>query len=294
MRVAVIGRGEWLLDSAKLVSSIHDVVLILNPKGDTHYSVGKKEFKSFSSSAKAKFLSKVPSEDQLAQLLTDLNVEVVISANFPKIISSLLMNIPKFGWLNAHPGPLPRYRGNACPNWAILNGEKDYALTVHKMVEELDSGPIYDQFRFSISDKTYIEDIYKIMRREFPKMFLNSITMILDGKAPHRQKAEYSHTCYPRQDSDSEINWNDSADFISRIIRAYSRPFPGAFCHFNGVKIRIYKASVYSSYQGSYSAVNGQILGSSREGILVNCGTGVLLIEELSQEVDLKRRNRFA
>jgi len=70
----------------------------------------------------------------------------------------------------------------------------------------LDSGPIYDRFGFSISDKTYIEDIYKIMRREFPKMFLNSLSMILDGKAPYRQKAEYSHTCYPRQDSDSEIN----------------------------------------------------------------------------------------
>lgn len=66
MRVAVIGRGEWLLDSAKLVSSIHDVILVLNPKGDTHYSAGKNEFKSFSSLAKARFLSEVPSEDQLA------------------------------------------------------------------------------------------------------------------------------------------------------------------------------------------------------------------------------------
>lgn len=293
MRVAVIGRGEWLLDSAKLVSSIHDVVLVLNPKGDTHYSAGKKEYKSFSSAAKAKFLSKVPSEDQLAQLLTELNVEVVISANFPKIISSSLISTPKFGWLNAHPGPLPRYRGNACPNWAILNGEKDYAITVHRIVEELDSGPIYDQFGFSISDKTYIEDIYKIMRSEFPKMFLNSITMVLDGKAPHRQKAEYSHTCYPRQESDSRINWNTSADFISKSIRAYSRPFPGAFCYLNGVKIRIFKASVFTNQNGSSSAVNGQILGRSQEGILVNCGTGTLLIEELSQKVDLKRRSRF-
>ena len=294
MRIAVLGRGEWLLDSARLISSIHDVILVLNPKGDTHYLAGKKEFKSFSSLAKAKFLSEVPSEDHLAQLLIDLNIELVISANFPRIVSSTLLGIPTFGWLNAHPGPLPRYRGNACPNWAILNGEKDYALTVHKMVEELDSGPIYDQFGFSISDTTYIEDIYKIMRSEFPKMFLNSIAMIVDKKSPSNQKAEYSHTCYPRQESDSEINWNDSADFISRSIRAYSRPFPGAFCYFNGTKIRIYKASVYTNHQRSYSAMNGQILESSQERILVNCGTGILLIEELSQKINLQRRSRFA
>jgi methionyl-tRNA formyltransferase len=293
MRVAVIGRGEWLLDSARLISGIHDVVLVLNPRGDTHYSASKKEFKSFSSITKARFLSKVPSEDYLAQLLMDLNVELVISANFPRIVSSKLLRIPKFGWLNAHPGPLPRYRGNACPNWAILNGEKDYALTVHKMNEELDSGPIYDQFEFSISDATYIEDIYRIMRSEFPKMFLNSIEMILDKKSPRDQIVTHSHICYPRQESDSEIDWDESADFISRSIRAYSRPFPGAFSFFNGTKIRIYKARVYKNQQESYSAINGQILESSREGILVNCGTGILLIEELSQKVDLKRRSRF-
>jgi methionyl-tRNA formyltransferase len=294
MRVAVVGRSEWLLDSAKLLSNTHNIVLILNPKGDTHYSARKKEFKSFSSSINASFLSKIPSEDKLAGLLTHLNVDVVISANFPRIVTSSLLSIPKFGWLNAHPGPLPRYKGNACPNWAILNGEKVYALTVHKMVEELDSGPIYEQFEFSITDKTYIEDIYKIMKNEFPKMFLNSIGMIIDEKTPRIQQIDYAHMCYPRQDSDSEINWNYSADYISRVIRAYSKPFAGAFCYYNKNKIRIYKAREFTKKQGPISAVNGQILESSHEGILVKCGTGILLVEELSQKIDIKRRSRFA
>jgi len=292
MRIAVIGRGSWLLDSARKLVESNDIELVISYQGDTHYSVSSREYSDFAKSNGAQYLNQEFSQGRLCTILKDLEIDIVLSSNLPLILSYDVLSSTKYGWLNGHPGPLPRYRGNASPNWAILNGESNFGFVVHKMTEKLDEGPIYSHYNFEINNKTYIGDVYDLMDRVFPSLFeaaLNSVSIGLPGEVQDGRKATH---CFPRQDSDSKIDWRNNSQEIARLIRSYSKPFRGAYCYFEAEEIRIMRATAWPESYDTY-AVPGQIIDVGIESFSVACGSGVLVVEDFVGEPLLKRRSRL-
>jgi methionyl-tRNA formyltransferase len=86
-----------------------------------------------------------------------------------------MLNQFKYGIINAHAGDLPRFRGNACPNWALLVNENKIVLTLHKMTVDLDAGPILLQRQYPLNTNTYIKDIYEFLSENVPTMFVQEV-----------------------------------------------------------------------------------------------------------------------
>ena len=136
MNIAIIGRSEMMYDVAtELSNKGHSVKLIVTAKEAPEYKRKSQDFKELSERLQCSFLYKpsVTPED-IAQSVTSHNIEIAVSINYTGVISQEVIDLFPRGILNAHGGDLPRYRGNACQAWAILNGESKIGLCIHKMI----------------------------------------------------------------------------------------------------------------------------------------------------------------
>ena len=159
--------------------------------------------------------------------------ELAISVNWPSILGKRRSVCFASGILNAHAGDLPRYRGNACPNWAILNGETRIGLCVHKMAPgAVDAGPIVLKRFFELDDLRDIGDVYRWLEQAVPQMFIEAVNAIERGDVVLQEQPadpSLSLRCFPRRPEDGAIDWRAASDAVLRLVRASSRPFRGAF-----------------------------------------------------------------
>ena len=173
IRIGFIGRTKSLYDTIKMFSQLegYEVSFIWTCKDESYYEFSSKNFEDLAKELGVKyFYSSLISEfESLAE------ADVVVSVNFINIIPKVFIEKFKFGVINAHAGDLPRYRGNACPNWAILNDESEVVLSFHKMDEALDSGDVIRKEVFHLSKDTYIGEIYEWLDMMVPNGFLDSI-----------------------------------------------------------------------------------------------------------------------
>ena len=292
LSLAIIGRGEWLLNAAQHLSLFNSINLVMSYKGDSHYQSNNEDFRNFALETQAHFAHDIFDISEINLLLQEKKIDAVISSNLPLIVPKMSLELVKFGWLNGHPAPLPKYRGNACPNWAILNGEKEYGIVVHLMDEGLDEGPVLSRFDFKIDDETYISQIYDIMNSRYPDLFEKALRRVLKGDSGEPQNSQYAHTCFPRIESDSQIDWNQDSNSVLRTIRSFSHPFPGAFSYIDDQKYRIFNAKSFL-FPYKISAEPGQ-LAKFEEKIVVFCKQGAIEILNMYPQLKLKRRHRFS
>jgi methionyl-tRNA formyltransferase len=210
--------------------------------------------------------------------------KLAISMNWPSILGAEEIGLFQYGILNAHAGDLPRYRGNACPNWAILNGESRIGLCVHKMAPgAVDAGPILLKRYFELDATLDIGDVYRWLEHSIPEMFVEAVAAIERGDAAlHEQPIDPSLSlrCFPRRPEDGAIDWTADNDAILRLVRASSRPFHGAFTTLEGSQlVRIWRAELHSM-GFPYSAVPGQILQAEPTGVVIACGAGSIRLKE--------------
>ena len=149
--------------------------------------------------------------------------------NWKTILGREVCSLFKYGVLNAHAGDLPRYKGNACPNWAILNNEKHIGLTIHKMEpDQIDSGDIYEKEFYVLDSDTYISKIYEWMSSRVPNMFLSVVEKIdANNISPIKQSSLKMNSlrCYPRKPEDSIIEWDNDRDNIYALIELLPNHF---------------------------------------------------------------------
>lgn len=286
MRVAVLGRTEILWNSIKLLeTSKHDIVLIGTCKAAPEYAVNEKDFEQEAERLDVPFFNsaKINSEEILS-MLSNANADVAISMNWLTVIGQKAIDCFKYGILNAHAGDLPRYRGNACPNWAIISGEKRIGITIHYMLAgEIDAGDILVKDYYPLGDDTTITEIYRYMDDRIPKMYLEALDKIAEGEPPLPQSRETKEIlrCYPRVPSDSLIDWEMSCENICRLVRASGSPFAGAYTYFKEYKIRIWECSA-EKFQTPVLVVPGQIVMIDKltDRIGVAAKDGIIIIHK--------------
>lgn len=178
MRIGVIGRTHLLLKTANLlVKEGHKIVFVYTCAAEPFYKATEADFEDFAKIQNCPFFNDLDIQRNIDELRR-LKADVCISVNWLQILKEPLLSSFEFGILNAHAGDLPRYRGNACPNWAILNFEKNIGLTIHKMTEELDAGPFIIKDFFEITKNTYIGEIYNWLEHATPKLFLEALNLL--------------------------------------------------------------------------------------------------------------------
>jgi len=214
--------------------------------------------------------------------------DIAISVNWKTLIPHECMNLFPYGILNAHAGDLPRFKGNAVRNWALVSGEESMSLTIHEMSVDLDAGPILLKKRYPIRSDTNIQDLYRFVEEQVPLLFVKAVSGLESGSiVPKKQptRPDISLRCYPRLPVDSEINWEDSAENIHRLVRASSEPFTGAYSYIEAEKITIWKAHVEVP-QIKYLASCGQVVERRLKTgeVAVSTGEGFLIIEDAETE----------
>lgn len=287
MKVAAFGRTEWLYDSIRACAAAgHKIVLIGTSSSQPEYSVTEKDFRQLAKELKCLFFfNHTINHPKYIQMIKRSKAEVAISVNWQTLISPKIIELFRYGVINAHAGDLPRFKGNACPNWAILSGEEKVTLTLHLMDETLDGGAILKQRSFPLSAQTYIGDVYRFMSRNITSMFVEVLQGLTDGAIlpPKQIRKQYqSLRCFPRLPKDGEVDWNQSALDLSRLVRASAEPFPGAYSFIGTDKIIIWKAHP-EMLPFRYLGVPGQVVEiRDAEGtVSVLTGEGVLVLEEV-------------
>lgn len=169
--------------------------------------------------------------------------DIIIQSGWSQKFGSELLNIPRFACIGEHPAPLPKGRGAACVNWAIITGEKEWGDTFFHMEEKYDTGVIYSQEYFSIElyddVKTVYDKVADASVKTLKKHLVDWTNGILNGEVQDDLKA----THFPRRrPSDGEFDFNQNALNIYNQIRGQTKPYPGAFfyANINGINRKIY------------------------------------------------------
>lgn len=207
-----------------------------------------------------------------------LKPDLIIVAAYAQLIPEAILNLPKYGCLNLHASLLPKYRGSAIIQAAILNGNKETGLTVIKMDKGLDTGPIVAQAALAIGDEDTAGSLYDKLAKAGADFLLTTIKKYLAGKiAPTAQDSARSSYAKELTKSDGLINWAKPAVYLEKFIRAMN-PWPMAWTWQNGQQVKIIAAQTEPLEINSYKP--GKTF-KYNSGLAVQCGRDALIIKEL-------------
>lgn len=297
MDFAAFGRTRWLHDSiVRAVDLGHRPVLIGTAAPSPEYDVGEDDFRALATKHGCPFFAdaRINTAERVTQAKAS-GAAVAMSVNWPLVIGPEMRAAFPHGIVNAHAGDLPRYRGNACPNWAIIAGEKQAFATLHRMGDGLDDGPIFLQRSTALSDSTYIADIYRFLDETIPQLFVELLDGLAAGRLvarPQPSDPAQALRCFARREADSEIVWSAPAEHLARLVRASAEPFSGAFTWLDGALVRVWRARA-AVLPYAWHGTPGQVAETAPDGsVTVLCGDGVLVLEEI--EVAAKGRGPAA
>ena len=257
-KVGFIGRTKSLYDAIKLFSKLDgfEVSFIWTCRDESYYNFESNNFEDLANELGAKFFY----SSRISQFESFVEADVVVSIDFINIVPKSFIDKFRFGVINAHAGDLPRYRGNACPNWAILNNESEVVLSFHLMDEGLDSGDVIRKETFKLGEDTYIGEVYDWLYQAVPNGFVESVRLLIGGYIGEKQRGKPLRA-FPRKPEDSRIIFEDDLDWVYRLIRASSKPFSGAYAFLNNTdtKVTVFRAEPHS-VDYDFLAVNGQLM----------------------------------
>lgn len=289
MRIAIIGRTELLYDTAlQLHSAGHQIACIITAIEAPEYTRTAAEFQKLANTWQIPF-AQGGRIAKHASFLRAAQAEIAVSINYTGVVPQSVIDLFPLGVLNAHGGDLPRYRGNACQAWAIINGEERIGLCIHRMIGgELDSGDIIARDYLAIDHTTKVTRVWEWMTVRTPDLMLEAVQM-LDVNPDYvleRQSKDPSQAlrCYPRKPEDGRIDWSKPAIDVLRLINASNKPYSGAFCDFDGKSLVIWDAELVVDDE-IFCAVPGQVCKIGDGFVEVACGEGklrLLIVEERS------------
>ena len=208
--------------------------------------------------------------------LTELQPDIILVISYGQIIPKNLLNIPKHGFLNVHASLLPKWRGAAPIQRSIMNLDKETGISIMRINENLDEGPVCNQYSLKISEEMNSEELSEKLSLIASEKILDILDNIDDGNVEFKDQ-DHSKATYAKkiQKTEGKIDWNENAEkIIGKINGLY--PYPGAFFSFNGERYKILKAEK--------SNTNGKAGNIVSENFEVCCGEGSIKVLSIQRE----------
>lgn len=296
MKIVILGRGDLLYKVASYFSTIDEflIVGIYTAKAAPEYKYTESHFEELANRLGCRFhcASKINREG-LLNFLQHETADIALSINFPTLVPEDVISQFRLGVLNVHGGDLPRYKGNACQAWAILNGEDRIALCIHKMEGgRLDHGDIIAREYFPLQKGTRIGECYAWMDAIICDLFKEALQNLRNDPYYFLDKPSSDPAnglrCYPRRPEDGLIDWLIGADHIERLINASSEPYSGAFTYLEGERLIIWRAESIRAEE-PFLAVPGQIAMIAPTGFVDVCCTDNMYLRLHEVEMRGKR-----
>lgn len=221
------------------------------------------------------------SVDSVRETIARTDPDAVVVSSYDRILGADLIGDRPF--VNVHYAPLPRGRGRATVNWALINGDDEVAITIHHLVPELDAGAILYQESVPIGPDDTVADLYDRLN-ELQRSQLAAATAAAIAGEPGRAQDESGATYYcTRLPDDGEIDWSRSTAEIHRLVRALQPPFPPAFTFLGLDRIAVEAARPVQRAPSYEGRIPGRVVRVDRRGGTVDVltGDGVLRVERI-------------
>ena len=222
-------------------------------------------------------------EPEFVETLKKLEPDMIIVAAFGQIIPKTILDMPKYGCLNIHASLLPKYRGAAPIQQAVIDGEKESGVTIMQMGVGLDTGDMISQAVVPLAEDETGGSLFDKLAEEGAALLIRTIPSIVDGTAIYTKQPEESPTPYAAMISKKMglMDFSKSAVELERLVRGLN-PWPSAYTFLNGKTLKVWKCAVECAECGKEAP--GTIIGVDKSGIHVACGSDALILKEVQLE----------
>ncbi len=222
-------------------------------------------------------------DPEFLETLQKLEPDMIIVAAFGQIIPKVILDMPKYGCINIHASLLPKYRGAAPIQQAVIDGEKESGVTIMKMGTGLDTGDMISQAVVELREDETGGSLFDRLAETGAELLIRTIPSIENGTAVYTKQPEESPTPYAAMITKQMglLDFSKSAVVLERLVRGMN-PWPSAYTFLNNKTLKVWKCSVESGSCGK--DVPGTITDVDKKGIHVACGEGTLILEEVQLE----------
>mgnify|MGYP000901090949 CR=1 FL=1 len=283
MNIVFAGTPEFALPTLeKLYKSGHNIPLVISQKDRPRGRGKKMQFTPVKEKALELGLEiyqpdSINSKESIKKLKT-IGPDCIVVIAYGQILKNEILNLPKYKCINVHASLLPKYRGAAPINWAIINGENETGITIMRMEEGLDTGPILNRRSIPIEARDDSISIHDKLSTLGGDVLIETLAALEKNEVEEiaQENRLSSYASILTKDM-GRINWNYSGEKIINLIRGL-KPWPSAYTVYNGENIKIHNAKRIAKFR---EADNGTVVGVSDEGVFVNCEDECIVIEEL-------------
>lgn len=229
-------------------------------------------------------------DEESVDYLSKIECDIAVVAAFGQILPKSILDMPRYGCINVHASLLPKYRGAAPIQWAILNGEKKSGVTIMQMGEGLDDGDMLLTREVMLDGTETGGSLFDDLALLGGKAVVEALELIEQGSiTPVKQDESVATHVSMINKELGRINWSDAAEKIERYVRGLN-PWPSAYSSFKGKNLKIWRSHVVSSDELDSNGVNvpdykdGQVCFVNKKCVFVATGDGVLSLDEIQLE----------
>lgn len=220
-------------------------------------------------------------EAESVEALRAFGADIFVVAAFGQILPKALLTMPKYGCVNIHASLLPKYRGAAPIQWAVINGEKESGVTLQQMGEGVDTGDILLKRAIALDNKETGESLYDKLSRLGAELIVEVLPEIEAGKVvPEKQEEALSTHVGKITKAMGLMDWNKSAEELERLVRGLNS-WPSAYTFFRGKTLKIWETEVLGEKE---SGEPGSIAAVTKTSVIVNTGDGKLALTSVQLE----------
>ena len=283
MKVIFMGTPDFSVGTLEaLAEAGHEVVLAVTQPDKPKGRGGKMQYTPVKEAALARdipvYQPKKIREPECIEELKKYNADIMVVIAFGQILPKEILQMTPYGCINVHASLLPKYRGAAPIQWAVIDGEKVSGVTTMQMNEGLDTGDMILKTEIPLDPKETGGSLHDKLAEAGAKLCVETLKCLEDKTATWEPQGE-STTAYAKMLDKNlgNINWNDPAVQIERLIRGLN-PWPSAYTHWNDKVIKLWQADVVEDNTDQEA---GTIVKVEKDSFYVQTGEGLLKIEEL-------------
>ncbi len=279
MRLALFGSPSFAIPTLHALLEKHEVALVVTQPDKPAGRGNKLTSPPLAEEAKQLRIrleqpSKLKNNEPFHNLVRELNLEVAITAAYGKILPQLLLDIPRHGFLNVHGSLLPKYRGAAPIQWALINGESETGISIMQTEAGLDTGPVRLVRKLAIEESDNAITLFEKLSKLGAEALTEALGLLERGELPSlpQDDSKATHAAQLEKD-DGRIRWQETAKQISDRFRGVIA-YPGSWTMYKGAVLKVHDLIVQNA-----KGQAGEILAVSKEGVLVGTGEGSLLLK---------------
>ena len=283
MRVVFMGTPDFSVPALERIATEHEVVAVVTQKDKPK---GRGMSVSYTPVKESALKLNIPiyqpdkvKEESFVEELRELNPDVIVVIAFGQILSNEILTLPKYGCINVHASLLPKYRGAAPIQWAIIDGEEKSGVCTMKMDEGLDTGDIIDVDEITLDPKETGGSLFDKLAKLGGELILKTLQNLEFGKATFIKQDDSKSTYAKKMTKElGHIDFTKDAESIERLIRGLN-PWPSAFTYLDGKVMKIWDADVVDA-----DGVPGTVIREEKDSFVIATGSKALKVNELQLE----------